>query len=449
MQRRYNDAPFPALDLMDTAILIGLILMNGFFAMSEISLVTARRARLQKLIDSGDKTARLAVQLGSEPTKFMSTIQIGITSVGMLSGIVGEAAWAPLLKEQLIGFGISDQAAGYTATGLVVAIVTYFAIVIGELVPKRIGQTHAERIARFVARPIQMLALISKPFVMLLSGSTRALLRIFAIDDSRRNAVTEDEIHAVLAEGSEAGVIEESEHRMVRNLFRLDDLAIVSFMTPRADVVMLDAEATPQEVLAVLEDSPHSRYPVTRSGEEEEIIGVVAARELLLRALRGEPLNLESAAQPPLFVPESISGMSLLESFRSSGDYFAFVVNEYGTVLGLITLHDLLEAITGSAMGAVADDGRAVKREDGSWLFDGQISMHELFDHLDLRNVSDDAERRYRTLSGMIIQELGRLPQTTDRVQRNGWVFEVVDMDGYRIDRVLASRQQPASPRTM
>jgi putative hemolysin len=433
---------------MDTAILIGLILMNGFFAMSEISLVTARKARLQKLIEAGDQTARLAVQLGSEPTKFMSTIQIGITSVGMLSGIVGEAALAPPLKEHLIGLGLSNQAAGYTATGLVVAMVTYFAIVIGELVPKRIGQTHAEGIARFVARPIQMLALISKPFVLLLSGSTRALLKIFAIDDNRRNAVTEDEIHAVLAEGSEAGVIEESEHRMVRNLFRLDDLAIVSFMTPRSDVVMLDAEATAQEVLAVLEESPHSRYPVIRRADEE-IIGVVPARELLLRNLRGEPLNLESAAQPPLFVPESISGMSLLEGFRSSGDHFAFVVNEYGTVLGLITLHDLLEAITGSVMGTAADDQRAVKREDGSWLFDGQISMHELFDHLDLRNVSDDAERRYRTLSGLIIQELGRLPRTADRVQRNGWVFEVVDMDGHRIDRVLASRQQPASPRNM
>lgn len=432
---------------MDTAILIGLILMNGFFAMSEISLVTARKARLQKLIDAGDKAARLAVKLGSEPTKFMSTIQIGITSVGMLSGIVGEAALAPPLREQLIGLGLSDLAAGYTATGLVVAAVTYFAIVIGELVPKRIGQTHAEGIARFVARPIQILALMSKPFVLLLSGSTRALLRIFAIDDNRRNAVTEDEIHAVLAEGSEAGVIEESEHRMVRNLFRLDDLAIVSFMTPRADIVMLDAASTAQEVLAVLEDSPHSRYPVTHGGEED-ILGVVSARELLLRTLRGEPLNLESAAQPPLFVPESISGMALLENFRRSGDYFAFVVNEYGTVLGLITLHDLLEAITGSIMGASPDDERAVQREDGSWSFDGQISMHELFDHLGLRNVSDDAERRYRTLSGLIINELGRLPQIADRVQRNGWLFEVVDMDGRRIDRVLASREQAQNPRS-
>jgi putative hemolysin len=431
---------------MEAIILVGLILINGFFAMSEISLVTARKARLQRLIDSGDKAARIAVQLGSEPTKFLSTVQIGITAVGMLSGIVGEAAFAPPLATWLFGLGVPEPASGYIATALVVATITYFAIVVGELVPKRIGQTHAERIARFVARPIRTLAMMSKPFVWLLSASTRLLLRLFGVDDNRRSVVTEDEIHAVLAEGSELGVIEQHEHRMVRNLFRLDDLAIVSLMTPRGAIVMLDVASSKPEILVVLGSSPHSRYPLFRRGEDD-IIGVVSARELLLQTLRSESLDLEAIAQPALFVPEGISGMDLLENFRQSGDYFAFVVDEYGTVLGLITLHDLLEAITGSINGTAADDVRAVRREDGSWLFDGQLSIHELSDYLGVRETLEDPDGRYRTLSGLIIQGLGRLPRIADRVRRDGWVFEVVDMDGHRVDRVLAisdATQRPA-----
>lgn len=433
---------------MEVIILVGLILINGFFAMSEISLVTARKARLQGLIDSGDKAARIAVQLGSEPTKFLSTIQIGITAIGMLSGIVGEAALAPPLETWLLGLGVSGRASAYTATGLVVATITYFAIVVGELVPKRIGQTHAESIARFVARPIRTLAMMSKPFVWLLSASTRLLLRVFTIDDNRRSAVTEDEIHAVLAEGSELGVIEQHEHRMVRNLFRLDDLAIVSLMTPRGAIVMLDAASSKIEILAVLESSPHSRYPVFRRGEDD-IIGVVSARELLLRTLRSESLDLDAIARPALFVPEGISGMDLLENFRQSGDYFAFVVDEYGTVLGLITLHDLLEAITGAIKATTADEERAVRREDGSWLFDGQLSIHELSDYLGAHATLEDPDGSYRTLSGLIIQGLGRLPRLADRVRRAGWVFEVVDMDGHRVDRVLVKSepaQRPAMP---
>lgn len=425
---------------MDTAILFGLILMNGFFAMSEISLVTASKARLQRLIDSGDRAARVAAQLGAEPTKFLSTVQIGITSIGMLSGIVGQAALAPPLQAWLVERGMGTQAASYLSTGLVVALVTYFAIVVGELVPKRIGQMHAESIARAVARPIQFLAALSKPFVSLLSGSTRLLLRVLGLDDTRRNAVTEEEIHAVLAEGSQAGVIEKEEHRMVRNVFRLDDLAIVSLMTPRADMVSLEVDASIEEILRVLETAPHSRYPVGRR-EQDEILGVISARDLLLMTLRGDALDLQSAVQPPVFVPERVSGMDLLDSFRKSGDYLAFVIDEYGNVLGLVTLHDLLEAITGAFYAATPDDQRAVRREDGSWSFDGQLSLHELFDHLEIPEPDEEEDRDYQTLSGLIIHELARLPRTADRVRRYGWTFEVADMDGHRVDRVLAWRE--------
>lgn len=425
---------------METAVLALLIIINGFFAMSEISLVTARRGRLQRLIDSGDRSAKLAVQLGSEPTKFLSTIQIGITSVGLLSGIVGEATLAPPLAERLLEWGVPITAAGYLATGIVVALVTYFAIVVGELVPKRIAQTHAEGIARNVARPIQFLSVLSRPFVWLLSGSTAFLLRLLGIDDSRRQAVTEEEIHAVLAEGSEAGVIEKEEHRMVRNLFRLDELSIVSLMTPRMDMITITANATREQIVNLLDSSPHTRYPVV-DPEGDDIVGVISARELLLRTLRGEELDLSKALHPAVFVPETISGMNLLESFRKSGDHLTFIVNEYGTVLGLITLHDVLEAITGSINDSAADENWAVQREDGSWLFDGHVSVHELFDYLELRHEDEVDERRtYRTLSGLIIHELGRLPRVSDQVGYRGWQFEVVDMDGRRIDRVMASR---------
>jgi len=430
---------------MEAAILIALVLANGFFAMAEISLLTARKARLQRLIDAGDRRARLAAELGAEPTRFLSTIQIGITSVGLLSGIVGESVLAPPLAWRLGALGVPAAAAGYAATGTVVAAITYFTIVVGELLPKRLGQSHAESVARLVAGPIQALALVSKPFVLLLTGSTRFLLRLLSVTDRAGTPVTEDEIHAVLAEGSAAGVIEETEHRMVRNLFRLDDLSIMSLMTPRADTVMLNADATPQDILELLEHSPHSRYPV-RGRDEDDIIGVVSARALLLGALRGETPAPAALAKPPAFVPSSLRGTALLQSFRDAGHHMVFVVNEYGTVLGLITPHDLLEAITGVIKGSKPEDEPAVQRKDGSWLFDGQISIHDAFDHLGLYDQAGDKLRDYQTLSGLLISALGRLPKTGDRVSAHGWVFEVVDMDGYRVDRILAVRDESTGP---
>jgi putative hemolysin len=261
---------------MEIYALVVLIVLNGFFAMSEIALLSARRARLQPLADKGDSAARIATQLGAEPTRFLSTVQIGITSVAMLSGIVGEATLAPPLAAKFAAWGATAQAAGYLATATVVALVTYFSIVVGELVPKRIGQIHAETVARFVARPIRLLTLASKPFVWLLTGSTRLLLRLLGIDDSRRNPVTEEEIHAILHEGSSAGVIEEEERRMVQNLFDLDERSIATIMTPRAHMAALESDATPEEVIAKMEAEPHSRYPIVGAGR---ITGSRATRQ--------------------------------------------------------------------------------------------------------------------------------------------------------------------------
>jgi putative hemolysin len=410
---------------MEIYVLVILILVNGFFAMSEIALVSARRARLQPLADKGDS-----------PTRFLSTVQIGITSVAMLSGIVGEAALAPLLAAKFVAWGATAQAAGYLATAAVVALVTYFSIVVGELVPKRIGQIHAEAVARFVARPIRFLSLASRPFVWLLTGSTQVLLRVLGVDDSRRNPVTEEEIHAILHEGSSAGVIEEEERKMVQNLFDLDERPVATIMTPRAHMAVLETDATPDQVIAKMEAEPHSRYPVV-GVDRQDVVGVVSARALLLALLRGESLDLERLAKAPLFVPESITGKDILERFREGRTNIAFVIDEYGSVQGLLTLHDILEAITGQ-FAAAPEDSWAVQRDDGSWLLDGQIPMTVLAQHLALEWSDDDAD--FETASGLMLWHLGRIPRTTERIRWQGWSFEVVDMDGPRIDKILASR---------
>lgn len=425
---------------MEIAILFALILLNGLFAMSELALVSARKVRMQKLIDEGDKSAAAAVKLGEDPTRFLSTIQIGITSIGVLNGIVGEAALAEPLALWLTALGMSSPYNSYAATGLVVVVITYFSIVVGELVPKRIGQSHPETLARLVARPIDWLAIATKPFVLLLSVSTRALLRLLGVKESTSNAVTEEEIHAMLAEGTTAGVIESQEHTMVRNVFRLDDRQISSLMVPRGDVVVLDLDESFEVNMARVEASDYARFPVIR-GDMNHLAGVVNARKWLSQALRGESRALaDQPLQAPLYVPETITGMELLDNFRQSDVHMAFVIDEYGEVQGIVTLQDLIEAITGEFTPRDPSNSWAMQREDGSWLLDGHIPVPELKDRLMLDSVPDEERGRYHTLSGMMMLLTGRLPKVTDTVTWEGWRLEIVDMDGRTIDKVLASR---------
>jgi putative hemolysin len=425
---------------MEIAILFALIVLNGLFAMSEIALVTARKARMQKLIDEGDRAAAAAVKLGEDPTRFLSTIQIGITSIGVLNGIVGEAALAAPLADWLQTLGMPESPSQILATGLVVVLVTYFSIVVGELVPKRIGQSNPERLARLVARPIDLLAISTKPFVLLLSVSTRTLLRLLGVKESTANPVTEEEIHAMLEEGTTAGVIESHEHTMVRNVFRLDDRQIASLMVPRSDVVALDLELPFEVNMARVESSDHPRYPVVKGGLNN-VVGVVHARKWLSQALKGSQRELrEQPLQAPLYVPETITGMELLDNFRSSDEHMAFVIDEYGEIQGIVTLHDLIEAITGEFRPRDPHTSWAVQREDGSWLLDGLIPVPELKDRLELDSVPDEERGRYHTLSGMMMLLTGRLPKVADSVQWQGWQLEIVDMDGRTIDKVLARR---------
>lgn len=423
---------------MDIAILFGLILLNGFFAMSEIALVTARKVRLQTLSQRGDISATTALRLSEDPNFFLSTVQIGITSIGILSGILGEAALSPTFSMWLQNLGFEAQQANTLALVLVVISITYISIILGELLPKRIGQIHPESIARFVAHPMLWLAIITKPFVILLSSSTQILLHLFGIKNNSVTGVTEEDIHLLLSEGSDAGVIEHQEHQMVRNVFRLDERQITSFMVPRCDVVCLDVDIPLQDTLQQLENHRYTRFPVVR-GNWKDVLGVISTSHLLNQMLRGEQPDLLKNLKPAVFVPESLTGMELLENFKNSGTQLVFVIDEYGEIQGIVTLYDMMEAIAGEFKPQNQEEAWAVQREDGSWLLDGLIPISELKDRLDLKSVPEEEKGRYHTLSGMLMLLLGRVPRTADRCEWEGWQLEVVDMDGTRIDKVLAS----------
>ena len=428
---------------MDFALLAFLILLNGGFAMSEMALTASRRARLAVLVESGDRHARAALDLHENPTKFLSVVQIGITSIGVLNGIVGESAFSEPLASWLgRTLHIGEKAAALSATGLVVISITMLTIVFGELVPKRLGQMYPEAVARIVAQPMEWMSWVARPLVKLLSWCTEGTLRLLGVHGGPGRFVTEEEIAASLEEGVDAGVIEAHEHQMVRNVFRLDDRPVGSMMIPRNEIVWLDAAAPRDAVLAVVGRAEHSRYPVCRGGLDD-VLGIVSAQSLLQQALRGEDLSIAEHLQAAVFVPETLSGMELLEQFRASDVQLVFVVDEYGEVQGVITVRDVLEAITGEFMSPADTEAWAVRRADGSWLFDGLIPVPELKDRLGVKELPEEDRGRYNTLAGMVMLLLGRLPRTADAVEWDGWRFEVVDLDGKRVDKVLVQRLAP------
>ncbi len=425
---------------MDVALLAFLILLNGLFAMSEMALTASRKARLQVMVESGEPGAAAAMELHDNPTRFLSTVQIGITSIGVLNVIVGEAAFSQPLANWLVhDLNVAQKPASLAATALVVVIITVLTIIFGELVPKRLGQMYPETVARLVARPMNWLSAATRPLVLLLSASTNAVLKLLGIRGGPARSVTEEEIAASLEEGLDAGVIEAQEHQMVRNVFRLDDRQIGSMMIPRAEIAWVDVEAPQAEVLALIAEHGHTRYPVCRGGLDD-VIGVLGAHSLLQPLAMGQVPDLHALLKPPVFVPETLSGMELLEHFRTSRADLVFVVDEYGAVQGVISERDVLEAITGEFAGTSDEDAWAVQRADGSWLIDGLIPVPELKDRLELKELPDEERGRYNTLAGMVMLLLGRLPRTTDVVQWQGWRFEVVDLDGKRVDKVLATR---------
>jgi putative hemolysin len=427
---------------MEFLLIVFLTLLNGVFAMSELALTASRKVRLLAMAETGDKGAQAALTLLGNPNQFLSTVQVGITSIGVLNGIVGEAAFSQGVAAWLHGFGVAEKAAAISATAMVVTLITFTTIIFGELVPKRIGQLYPEPVARWVSRPMLWLATAAGPFVKLLSGTTAATLKLLRIDTNALRTVTEAEISASLEEGVDAGVIEQHEHQMVRNVFELDDRPLTSLMVPRTDVEWLDAGNTVAQSLKIAgtagSKGAHSWYPVCR-GSLDDVLGKISIARLLELGV-DSPGTIEAFATPATFVPETLSGMELLEQFRAKAGRFVLVVDEYGVVQGLLTPRDLLEAITGELQPGTQTEAWATQREDGSWLLDGMMPVSELKVRLEIDELPDEDRGRYNTVAGLLMSVSGHLPAVAEHIECAHWRFEVLDLDGKRIDKVLASR---------
>lgn len=432
---------------MDFLLIILLTLLNGLFALSEMALAASRRVRLLALRDMGDPGAAAALRLMDQPTRFLSSIQIGITSIGVLNGIVGEAAFSVGLAQALMAWGVSSNVAPILATALVVGIITCITIVFGELVPKRIAQLHPETVARWVAPAMEKLAWLTRPLVALLTALTSLTLRLLRVNTRGEHAVTEEEIRASLMQGVDAGVIEQQEHQMVRNVFHLDDRPLSSLMVPRTDIVWLLHDETVSQALSQLRARPsHSWYPVCR-GSLDEVLGLVSLADLLQQ--EDDTLALEQLAQPVAFIPETLSGLDLLEQFRrpegrrqgQTMTRLVLVVDEYGVVQGLMTPRDLLEAITGE-WSAQAAHGQAWASRDaaGVWTLDGAMPIVEFKNQLQIEQTLPDEDKdRYNTVAGLFLSLSGRMPGVGEEVECAGWRLRVLALEGRRIDRLSAS----------
>ena len=424
---------------MDTLLIVFLTLLNGAFAMSELALASSRKARLAAMAEAGDKGSITALKLLENPTQFLSSVQVGITSIGMLNGIVGEAAFSGDLGLWLEAKGLTEATANIVSTAIVVVVITFITIVFGELVPKRIGQLYPEAVARWVSRPMTFVATAAKPFVWLLTHTTQGMLKLLRIDTNAVQHVTEEEINASLEEGVDAGIIEEHEHQMVRNVFLLDDRQLTSIMVPRSEIEWLDAQDSIDVAVQRAWTTGHSWYPVCRGGLDD-VVGVIHLPRMLALQAEGNNETLMRHVQPAVFVPETLTGMELLEQFRERATRMVFVVDEYGVVQGLLTPLDMLEAITGELSPHAAVDAWATQREDGAWLIDGAMPVTELKSRLDIDELPDEDKGRYNTVAGLMQTVAGDLLAQADSVECAGSRFEVLVLDGRRIDQVLISR---------
>jgi putative hemolysin len=421
-------------------LILGLILANGLFATAEMALVSARKARLQQKADEGDKRAQVALDLAVQPSHLLSTTQVGITLIGILIGALSGAEIADGLAGLLALISFLRPVAHPLALVLVVIIITFISLVLGELVPKRLALNTPERIAIAFAIPMRTLSRIAKPFVHVLSGTTEAIVRLLGIQLSTEPAVTEEEFHVLLEQGTEAGVFEEAEQDMVESVLTLGDRRINSLMTPRHEIVWLDPDDSPTEITQKMMSSGYSRFPVAHESLDS-MLGEVRAKDLLIRALNGQPFDLKATLCRPLYVPEVMPVLDVLEQFRQAETQMAFVIDEYGSLIGLVTLNDILEMIVGELPSTEAgEEPDAVQREDGSWLLDGMVPIEELKELLHLGELPGEDEGLFNTLAGFITTYLGRMPAVADHFIWEGQRFEVVDMDGHRIDRVLISQ---------
>lgn len=426
---------------MDIVLLLLLIILNGVLAMSEIAVVSSRKARLKKLADDGSPGAQSALALNSEPSTFLSTIQVGITTVGILSGAIGEAALADPLTVWMAGFPLIEPYARGVALTVVVAGLTYFSVVVGELVPKQLGLLAPEKIASLIAPPMNMLARIARPLVWLLSASSGFLLRMTGAVRKNGPPVTDEEIKVLMEQGAEAGVFHESEQAIVSNVLRLDEQRIGAIMTHRNDIYVLDLDKPESEIRKCIAESPYTRVVVCRDGLDH-IVGILRTADMLNDALAGKPLEVWPLLRPPLYVPEGVTTTHLLENFRKARQQCALIVDEYGELQGLVTLTDVLISIVGELPTSdISEEHDIVVREDGSWLIDGSITIERLKDMLEIdRDLPGEGGNAFNTLGGFVMHMLDRIPAVADHFETAGYRFEVVDMDRNRVDKVLVAR---------
>ncbi len=427
--------PFPWLDV---ALILVLIAINGVLSMSELAIVSAREARLKGLAKNGSRGAQAALDLAAEPGRFISTVQIGITLIGILAGAYSGASLGEPVAQRLALLGLSPETARSVGFGVVIVVITYLSLVVGELVPKQFALRSPEPIAAIMSRPMRMMARVTAPFVWLLDRTSALIFRLIGLDRESKNAVTAEELHLVVAEAQTAGLLEESERAIISGIVRLADRPVREVMTPRTDVDWIDIHASPEQVRAALSETPHSRIPVA-DGSVENIVGVIQTRDLLDAALDGRPLDLRLLCRSAPVIPDLMDAMDALAVLRGADVPLALVHDEYGHFDGIVTPGSILAALAGAFAHDVDDDDDPplVEREDGSWLVSGAANADLLVDRLGIKLPGD---RDFSTVAGFALSVLKRIPETGERFRHDGWSFEVVDMDGRKIDKLLVGR---------
>lgn len=418
-----------------------LTVLNGLFVMAEMAVVSVRKSRLKELSDQGDQRAAIALTLAEQPHNFLSTVQTGITLVNVLTAAVGGATLADSLTPYIAVLPLIGAHAAVLSLAIVVVAITYLTLVIGELVPKRLALSYAEAIALRTARPLRAVLVAARPVIILLSRSSDVALRILGIKQTKETPVTEEEIKILLEHGEQAGVFEEEEKEMIERVFRLGDRRVDQLMTHRKDVIWLDINEGQQTVWTLLSENTHTYYPLC-NGDTDHVVGIVAIKDLCLQLVRSEPFNLTGVMRKPLYVPGTITALRVLDRFRESQSHIALVVNEYGSLEGLVTVTDIVEAVVGQLPAPGEElEPMVVEREDGSLLIDGSLPFDEFEDLLNMQGMDETEDERgeYKTLAGFIINHLGRFPSIGERFEWRNHLLEVVDMDGHRVDRVLVT----------
>jgi len=426
--------------ISEILIILFLLVLNGVFAMAEIATFSARRARLQQLSEEGDTRATQVLKLLETPQRFLSTTQIGITLVGIFAGAFGAASFSPSIAEWIAYIPFLSFYKEQVAFAIVVLIITYFSLLIGELVPKQIALTDPERVAGILSTPMRYLATLTSPLVDFMSFSSSILIRLLGIKPTKDQVVTEDEFKILLEQGTQAGVFEETEQEMVSRVLSLGDRRVSSMMTPRTDLVWIDIHDPIETQLLRIVEGGHSYYPVCNR-KVDDVIGIASVKALGAFLMKGEKVDLRGTLLDPMVVPETVSGLQLLERFKKEHKHFALVVDEWGGTSGVITLNDLMEALVGELEGSSEPaEAKAVQRTDGSWLLSGWISTHDFDEILGESMLLEDNSDTYETLAGFVIYKLGRIPAAADFFDFMGYRFEVMDMDGQRVDKVLVAK---------